>query len=69
MGSVFTFELEGRRSVSAANTACTRRWGVCAFSGTFHASAFFSFGRRSAVRPSAGNASRWLAGHELGKII
>ena len=31
------------------------------FSGVFSASAFFSFGRRAAARPSAGNANRWVA--------
>src|SRR5512138_2448132 len=30
------------------------------FSGILHASAFFSFGRRAAARPSASNANRWV---------
>jgi hypothetical protein len=35
------------------------------FQAFFYASAFFPVGRRPAARPSAGNASRWLASHKI----
>jgi hypothetical protein len=35
------------------------------FQAFFYASAFFPVGRRSAARPSAGNANRWAAGSEF----
>ena len=47
-------------SQAAPNKACTRRWGVCAFFRRFLCLSVFLFGRRSAVRPSASNADRWV---------
>jgi hypothetical protein len=43
MGLVFTFEQEGWRSASAANTACTRQVGLCAFSSTLRGFKFSRF--------------------------
>jgi hypothetical protein len=43
------------------NKACTRRWGFCRHLKHFLRLSIFPVGRRSAARPSAGNANRWLA--------
>ncbi|CAG0971145.1 hypothetical protein ANRL3_01508 [Anaerolineae bacterium] len=44
------------------NTACSGRWGFCAFFKHFSTYQHFPFGRRSAARPSATNANRWADG-------
>jgi hypothetical protein len=41
------------------NKACTRRWGFWRDSKHFLRLSIFPVGRRSAARPSAGNANRW----------
>jgi hypothetical protein len=41
------------------NKACTRRWGFGGIFKIFLRLSIFPIGRRSAARPSAGNANRW----------
>jgi hypothetical protein len=44
--------------IKAPNKACTRRWGFCVHLKQFSSLSIFPGGRRSAARPSAGNANR-----------
>jgi hypothetical protein len=47
--------------VTAPNTACTRRVGVAAFSGSFLGPSWFRQNDVLSSRPPAGNAHRWAA--------
>ena len=46
-------------SKERANKACTRRWDSGAIPNLCLRLSIFPVGRRSAARPSAGNANRW----------
>src|SRR5215207_1608282 len=50
-----------RHKITAPNTACTRRVGVCAFLSSFLASSWFCQSGVVSSRPPAGNAHRWAA--------
>ncbi len=62
----------GKRKPLKAKSGLTKRAPDAGDSGAipslFLRLIIFPVGRRSAARPSAGNANRWLAGHSFGEI-
>ncbi len=54
MGLVFVINQIGRRSVSAANTACTRLVGVAAFSGSLCGLKLIPSKSRYLIPPTSG---------------